>query len=595
MRFEDNFGPDYFESMSTVAAAIVQVLRFYECKDIFGVPGDYAAPLVLALDEAFELCPAGNEMQAGFSACGAAELGDVGVCLVTYTVGSLPIVTAAALAQTECLPVVFISGAPGEAELHSDALHHTLSRPDSWDVDFDSALKAFAALGVRSERLQGARNSSQPGIAGKQFYKLVRHAYTTRQPVFIEVPRDLLGQVTQTLALPSALRDLPSTASNLSGLGAIVDYVAAKLIKSERPMLFLGAKIKLNSKLQRLIIEFCEKLKIPFAVNLFAKGVFGEDHPLFLGTYNGVFSEDYTREYIESKTDFILEIGTSTIPMDLSDALGTGTQFVETFENRVCLKGTERLEADLIELFDKLQGLELEAKEKPEFERDVLAMVASNTTISYRNIYETISAVQAECDQALILLTEVGGAFFASFTARTKTSELGRSWLSNPWYGAMGTTLPYARALCRTLRRRDQKDVPLIVIGDGGFSFQSNELIHFQREKLDVVILYLSNLSFFFGKCCESPIYEVASPDFRLEKLVEAYGGHCARAKHSGDLHRELGRAVVAGGIQVIEVALDMESKPQHRVIELINTYIQAKAGEPEAVAHWQKVVERVE
>ncbi len=103
-------------------------------------------------------------MHAGFSACAQAELNPIGVCMTTYTVGSLPCTSAAALARTEGLPVVFISGAPGENEVNNEALHHTVHPHTAWRSDLDAALNAFRALGVRTERLQGQRHGGQPNM-----------------------------------------------------------------------------------------------------------------------------------------------------------------------------------------------------------------------------------------------------------------------------------------------------------------------------------------------------------------------------------------------------------------------------------------------
>ena len=141
-------------------------------------------------------------MHAGFSACAKAEIDGIGFCLSTYMVGSLPCTSAAALAVTEGLPVVFISGAPAESEVANLAIHHTLHPNTAWKTEYDNALNAFAALGVKVERLQGQRAAGHPNVAGERFYQLVAHAYKTKQPVFIEVPRDQVFQKTQPIQLP---------------------------------------------------------------------------------------------------------------------------------------------------------------------------------------------------------------------------------------------------------------------------------------------------------------------------------------------------------------------------------------------------------
>lgn len=175
--FKENFGQVYYSSLPTLAQSMCEILKFFSCKRIYGVGGDYAANLIKALEKNFELLPSSNEMHAGFSACADAEVTGLGVCLTTFTVGSLPCTTAAALAKAEGLPVIFLSGAPAETEVDYTApLHHTVSPSHAWKVEFNVVLNAFSALGIRAERLQGSRNAGQPGVANEQLYRLILYA-----------------------------------------------------------------------------------------------------------------------------------------------------------------------------------------------------------------------------------------------------------------------------------------------------------------------------------------------------------------------------------------------------------------------------------
>ena len=186
--YELNLGTKYSDSLPTLGEVIADVIRFFGGKRIYGVGGDFAANLITALENEVDICPSSNEMHAGFSACAQAEVDGLGFCLTTYMVGSLPCTSAAALAVTEGLPVVFISGAPGEVEVNSQAIHHTIHPNASWNTDYDNALEAFSALGVKVERLQGSRAVGQPNVAGKRFYHLVAEATAPSNPFLLKCP-----------------------------------------------------------------------------------------------------------------------------------------------------------------------------------------------------------------------------------------------------------------------------------------------------------------------------------------------------------------------------------------------------------------------
>lgn len=623
-----SLGEEYYASMPTLGEALADVLAVFGCQEIYGIGGDYAAPLINALDGRFPLCSSANEMHAGFSACAAAELGKLGVCLATYTVGTLPCATAAALAQAERLPVVFLSGAPAETELSDRAIHHTLCRSDSWRVDYDNALKAFSALGLRAERLQGQRNPAQPHIAGEQFLRLVRHAWVRREPVMIEVPRDLLDTKTQGVELPTNRDTLGVDEPSFTGLDAIARHVKDRLRSSATPVLVFGEKVKLNPRLLRLLVAFCERFQVPFASNIYAKGILGDEHPLSLGTYNGVFSKAATRDYVERRADFILEIGTSTYPQDVSNALNTDSNVVATFENKVTIIGTSALERDEIAFFEHMLTADVtpkrfartsklsavpggkgEARDNAADARDDarddsrddrseasndIGGASGDDPLGVRQLFDVLEETQSRSARPFIFLPEIGSAFFSSFTLTTHRSSLGRSWLTNPWYGAMGTSLPYARTVCRELKRADADDVAVVLIGDGGFQFQSNELIHFLRDDLDVVIVYLSNGCFQLGKCSDSSIYECVDERFDVGALVRAYGGKSVRCESAGEFAGAFDDATAhppGQGIQLIEAVLDTRPENESAEMRAFNTYIRAKAGIPDAVKAWQRFV----
>ena len=270
--YEMNLGKAYNDSLPTLGQVMSQVLKYFECQRVYGVGGDFAANIIAALENDVEVCPSSNEMHAGFSACAQAEIDGLGFCLTTYTVGSLPCTSAAALAVTEGLPVVFISGAPAETEVNNVAIHHTVHPNTSWKADYDNALNSFEALGMTVERLQGDRAKGHPNIAGKRFFQLVAEANRTKKPIFIEIPRDQIFAKTQPIKFPQCSKDVFQSRNMLCGAQHIVNNIEDKLATAKHPVLFIGDRLKHNEYLKDLIIKFAHKLNIPYATTWFSKG-----------------------------------------------------------------------------------------------------------------------------------------------------------------------------------------------------------------------------------------------------------------------------------------------------------------------------------
>ncbi len=591
-----NFGKDYNDQLPTLGDTMAKVITFFGGKHIYGVGGDFAANIIAALDEKIDICPSSNEMHAGFSACAQAEIDGMGFCLTTYMVGSLPCTSAAALAVTESLPVVFISGAPAESEVNQLALHHTIHPNASWKAEYDNALKAFSALGVRVERLQGQRLAGHPNLAGQRFYQIVAEAYKNKQPVFIEVPRDQVFAKTQPIQLPNTKANICRNGNMLTGSELIVAAIVSKLKQAKKPLLYIGDGLKHNDQLKQLIIKFANKFNIPYATSWFAKGLFDEYAALSLGSYNGVFTQTAGREYIDNDVDYIIDVATSIIAQDSNIAFATGTHKVETFNNKTVLKGGDRLEKDLIEVFEQLLSSDITFFDY-KLSSNEIPPVPLDDKIDFNNLAATLNEIQAQQQMPLVYLPEVGNSYFASYSLKVRESMLGRSWLTNPWYGAMGTALPYARVVAQRLKELkadddSKQERAVVIIGDGGFHFQLNELIHFLKDKTDVTIIYMRNNIFHLGKSGDGKIYHCNDENFDVHHIVAAYQGQSKTCATVADFKACFLAFQQCSGISLIEVLADPIESKQSNELRLLNLYIKAKNGQEDAMAKWQGLTE---
>ena len=598
----DNFGPTYDQSLPTLGQAMISVLKHFGAERIYGVGGDFAANLIAALDSptdaSLQVLPASNEMHASFCACGDAEISGMGFCLTTYTVGSLPCVSAAALAKTEGLPVVFLSGAPGESEVYRNAIHHTVHPAGAWRQDYDAALRAFAGLGIRAERLQGARHPGQPNIAAYHFYELVQHAWLKREPVFIEIPRDLVFAKTQSLDLPASCAMTSATPVLLAGAELIAGTIASKLQQARAPLIYIGEQVKLNPELRRALHAFCQRHQLPYATSWFAKGLFDEFEPLCLGGYNGAFTAAEKRRYLDQEVDYVLDIGTSIFNQDTGHAFQTGTHLIAQIPNRTTVKSTLPREQDLLVLLQKLgTALPTSYQAKPPAVTATAMNFPDEAPLAFHNIAGVLNTLQREDrDHAYIYVPEVGNSFFASCGLQTRASQLGRSWLANPWYAAMGTSLPYARVAAEHLQAKQRQtgqssDRVILLTGDGGFHFQLNELIHVQKERLPLLILYMRNNIFDLGKSGDGPIYHCSDTEFDVCTLIRAYGGQAFRCQTVGEFCLQFRVAIARhSGLTLLEIPCPADPEFQSPEIRLLNLFIKARNGDAEANRQWSAI-----
>src|SRR4051812_24690265 len=103
--------------MPTVADFLIDRLKTAGVKHVFGVTGEFVAPLferIAASD--MGLVTTADEAAAGFAADAYARVSGIGCVVATYNVGALKLVNSVACAFAERSPLVVISGAPSTKE-----------------------------------------------------------------------------------------------------------------------------------------------------------------------------------------------------------------------------------------------------------------------------------------------------------------------------------------------------------------------------------------------------------------------------------------------------------------------------------------------
>jgi len=235
------------------------------------------------------------------------------VC-VTYCVGGLKVANTTAQAFAEKSPVVVISGAPGTNErIKKPLLHHKVR-------DFDTQLKVFEQLTVASTVL------NDPRTACREIDRVFSAALRYKRPVYIELPRDMISVPVNPSQQPQETMR-PSDANALQeALHEAIDIINA----AKKPVIIAGVELH-RFGLQDMLLRFLEKSKFPVASTILSKSVIVENHPQYLGVYEGAMSREEVREYVESSdclilfgvflSDFNLEIFTAHLDQEKSIAV----------------------------------------------------------------------------------------------------------------------------------------------------------------------------------------------------------------------------------------------------------------------------------
>ena len=277
---------------TTITAYLIHRLQSLGVRHVFGVPGDYVLGFYKALEESeLAVINTCDEQGAGFAADAYARFNGLGVVCITYCVGGLKVANTTAQAYAEKSPVVVISGAPGMNErLRNPLLHHKVR-------DFDTQLKVFEQLTVAATVLDN------PQTAAREIDRVLSAAIHAKQPVYIELPRDMVN-VPITVEPPAPR---PTPEPDPTALREAVAEVLARLNAAERPVILAGEEIQrfgLQAELMRLV----EGSRLPVAATILSKSVVREDHPLYMGVYMGAMGRRELSDTIEG-SDCVLMLG----------------------------------------------------------------------------------------------------------------------------------------------------------------------------------------------------------------------------------------------------------------------------------------------
>lgn len=199
--------------------------------------------------------------------------GRLALCLVTSGPGGTNAITGVAGAWLDSTPMIVISGQVKRSDLVGDS---GVRQRGVQELPLSTLVQSITKYAVLIDQPE-----SVP-------YHLERALYTATSgrpgPVWLEVPLDVQGAMIQPEHLErfDPLQLGTDDSLDSAGLATAATTVAEMLRTSERPMLLVGAGVRLSG-CETALIELVEKLRIPVLTTWPAMGIIGEEHPLYVG------------------------------------------------------------------------------------------------------------------------------------------------------------------------------------------------------------------------------------------------------------------------------------------------------------------------
>ncbi|MDD3846718.1 MAG: thiamine pyrophosphate-binding protein [Syntrophorhabdaceae bacterium] len=462
------------EENCTVSRYLLSRLHEIGVRHVFGVPGDYVLDF---LDEVvaspIEWVGTCNELNAGYAADGYARMNGVGAAVVTYGVGGLSILNAAAGAFAEHVPLVIISGAPPAGRREAGALVHHLVSNYYLQLEIFRKMTADAAI------------LTDPGTAPDEIDRVIGNCITRKLPVYLEIPSDITHAPCRA---PGAFPGSAPLVSDEDSLTECVSEIVGMLDNSEHPLMLAGVEL-LRFGLGAEALRFVETAEIPFATMLSSKSVLPELHPQFAGIYQGGWSREVVRRQVED-SDCLLSLGAWITDLD------TGLFSVNLDYRRMVFAqgGQVRIGNHYyhqIQLKDLIRTLTLAARSRSFLSSHPAESLQPQRPFEPQPSCALTAPRLYECldhflDDQMVLLSEPGDAFCAAPEFHIEEAE---NFIVQNYYSSIGYCTPAALGVA--LARPEKR--PVVLTGDGAFQMTAQEVSTLIRKGCPAVIVLINN------------------------------------------------------------------------------------------------------
>jgi indolepyruvate decarboxylase len=488
---------------------LVAYLRRAGVTHLFGLPGD----LVLSLfhrfgrERALDIVTFSHEPTVGFAADGyARSTRRLGVLCVTYGAGGHNVLNPVAGAYAEQVPLLVVSGGPGEAEQKLSGVHHQAK-------DVAGQWRMFREVTCAAHILR------HPERAAEEVHAVVRTILEEHRPGYLEIHRDM---VDVEIPVPKAIRDweghFAAPASDPRKLAEAVADTRERLAAARRPLLIGGLELYRGSA-EREFQRLAEQLGAPVVTTVDAKGLFPMDHPLHMGIHMGPFSPPAIEKRVRD-ADLVLALGTVLTDMNLgaSKPQVRRERSVWAVENRVNVSFHTYTDVVLRDFVSALAAERLPRLRERITYHDNLKRPGGRDAapLSINDMLLELNAF-LDASPGYHVFAESGDSLFGGLELRLRGGGL---YFSQGYYASMGFAIPAALGAQIGTGRR-----PLVLCGDGAFQMTGMEISHAPRHGLSPVVVLVNNGGWQIFRPVSPRKDLLALPPWPYADLAQAWGG----------------------------------------------------------------------
>lgn len=492
--------------MITVGNYLVKRLEDVGIKHIFGVPGDYVLDLMdRFVDSSIKLINTSCELGAGYAADGYARVNGLSALVLTYGVGGLSAFNAVAGAYAERVPVIVISGAPHSKMRITQALMHHLVGHYNMQLDSYRQITEYAVM------------LNNGATAPDMIDEALDACVSSKRPIYIEIPVDVVDQICRH---PLPNRTKSELVSSPEALDEAVKEAAEMLNNAKKPAVFIGMEIR-RFGLADPLMQLLEKSGYPVATTIGGKTGIPENHPHYIGVYQGGFSLGKAHDIIE-EADVLLCLGawmtdittggfTAHLdPIRMISANSETVRIKHHYYNQVILKDfIKKLAATLKKSSDSQHA---HSPTPYKISSDFNAIPQKKITV--KRFFERLNQF---LDDTMLLVCDTGDVMYGGAEMYREQIE---SYFAQDYYLSIGYSLPAGLGI--SLAAPDKRAI--ILIGDGALQMTVQEIGTHIRCNTNSLIFVLNNSGYLIERLIHDGPYNEIQP-WQYFRLPEVFGG----------------------------------------------------------------------
>ncbi|MGE6665836.1 thiamine pyrophosphate-binding protein [Paenibacillus xylanexedens] len=542
--------------MRTVADYLAETLRNLGVTHVFGIIGKSICPAVLKMvDYGLEFIPGRHESSSGFAASGyALQTGKLGVAFATSGPGGTNLLTAAAHAKANNLPVLFITG------------HQSIQ-----ELGLPQCQDSSSYLADLAEMFRPATLFSKLVERGDHFGTLLNHALSialgpNKGPVHLCIPFDvqteLLSQYRIVIPEPEPLLSV----SNLNRIFPLIQ-------QSNRPLIIAGKGVS-RARAHDELLQLAESFNIPVITTPGGKGAIAWDHPLYHGPC-GVGGFPHADDML-NQSDLYIVLGSRLSDMTLCNLKPDHhpAQLIQfdadpTFVGKILSAQTLHITGDLKDNLQYLLGTleDLPTPLRTTAPMDYTVPLPDLPQLSLASVLDGMSDLLPYDHK---LFVDDGSHGFHA-VQRYKVKKPG-SFVFDAYFACMGNAIGMAIGA----KAASPEETVVCITGDGCFMMLGTEINTAVCNNLNVIFIVVNNKQLDMalkgmekttGRI-DGTLYEVPMD---AAKFAESLGAVAFRAETLAEFSSALNTAQTLNQVTVIELLTDRDEIPPtaHRTVNL--------------------------